>query len=213
VTAGNAGDASVAQDLIADLHDRVEGDKPTVYGDNAYGTGAFQDHLETSNIESRCKTQPPVNTTGLFAKDAFDINLDDDTVTCPAWVTVSIRRNPKGQGTAHFAEACTACPRRGECTTATGGRTISVGIHEPVLGRARDRQTTPDWRDDYRATRPKVERKIGHLMRRQHGGRKARVRGKPKVAADFNLLAAATNLARLAALGLTSTPTGWATTT
>ncbi len=50
-------------------------------------------------------------------------------------------------------------------------------------------------------------------MRRQHGGRQARVRGKPKVAADFNLLAAAANLARLAALGLTSTPTGWTTTT
>jgi len=26
-------------------------------------------------------------------------------------------------------------------------------------------------------TRPKVERKIGHLMRRRHGGRRARVRG------------------------------------
>lgn len=213
VTAGNAGDASVAKDLIGDLHDRVEGEEATVYGDNAYGTGAFQDHLENSNIESRCKTQRPVNTNGLFPKDAFDINLDDDTVTCPAWVTVSIRRNTKGQGTAHFADACTACPIRSQCTTATGGRTIGVGIHEAVLARARERQTTADWRNDYRATRPKVERKIGHLMRRQHGGRKARVRGKPKVAADFNLLAAAANLARLAALGLTSTPTGWATTT
>ena len=213
VTAGNAGDASVAEDLIADLHEATGGGEATVYGDNAYGTGAFQDHLESSNIESRCKTQPPVNTNGLFAKDAFDINLDDDTVTCPAWVIVSIRRNTKGQGTAYFADACTACPRRSECTTATGGRTIGVGIHEAVLARARERQTTTDWRNDYQSTRPKVERKLGHLMRRQHGGRRARVRGKPKVAADFNLLAAATNLARLAALGLTSTPTGWATTT
>jgi hypothetical protein len=31
-----------------------------------------------------------------------------------------------------------------------------------------------------------------------------------KVGADFNLLAAATNLARLAVLGLRSTPDGWA---
>jgi hypothetical protein len=45
-------------------------------------------------------------------------------------------------------------------------------------------------------------------MRRRHGGRRARVRGRPKVDADFNLLAAATNLARLAVLGLLSTPTG-----
>ena len=33
-------------------------------------------------------------------------------------------------------------------------------------------------------------------MRRKHGGRRARVRGKGKVDADFRLLAAATNLAR-----------------
>jgi len=32
-------------------------------------------------------------------------------------------------------------------------------------------------------------------MRRRHGGRRARVRGTAKVAADFSLLAAAVNLA------------------
>jgi hypothetical protein len=57
--------------------------------------------------------------------------------------------------------------------------------------------------------RPKVERKLAHLMRRRHGGRRARVRGRPRVDADFNLLAAAANVARLAALGLRFTPAGW----
>jgi hypothetical protein len=57
-----------------------------------------------------------------------------------------------------------------------------------------------------------VERKLGHLMRRRHGGRRARVRGKRKVDADFNLLAAAQNLARLAVLDLRSTTTGWSAT-
>jgi hypothetical protein len=41
-----------------------------------------------------------------------------------------------------------------------------------------------------RATRPKVERKLGHLVHRTHGRLRARVRGKDKVDADFNLLAA-----------------------
>ncbi|HEY5271630.1 MAG TPA: transposase, partial [Acidimicrobiales bacterium] len=59
--------------------------------------------------------------------------------------------------------------------------------------------------------RPKVERKLGHLMRRRHGGRRARVRGKLRVAADFSLLSAAANLARLATLGIRSTAGGgWA---
>jgi Transposase DDE domain len=68
------------------------------------------------------------------------------------------------------------------------------------LTRARNTQKDPAWRAEYRATRPKVERKIGHLLRRKHGGRRARVRGGDKVAADFSLLAAAVNLTRLGAL-------------
>ncbi|MGB0098234.1 MAG: transposase [Solirubrobacteraceae bacterium] len=71
----------------------------------------------------------------------------------------------------------------------------------------------PNWTADYKATRPTVERKIGHLTRRKHGGRRARVRGKPKVGADFQLLAAAVNLARLAMLGLTGQHGHWQATT
>ena len=215
VTPGNAGDASVAEDLIEDL---IDGDGPgsdddaTVYGDSAYGTGEFQQHLEDNDINSRCRTQPPTAPRGRFGKDRFRIDLQADTVTCPNDVTVTIRRGADGAGIAYFADACTDCGLREACTDAAGGRTIRVGIHEAVLARARQRQQAPEWQDDYRATRPKVERKLGHLMRRRHGGRRARVRGTPKVDADFNLLAAAANLARLAVLGLQSTPAGWAIT-
>jgi hypothetical protein len=50
-------------------------------------------------------------------------------------------------------------------------------------------------------------------MRRSHGGCRARVRGRLKVAADFSLLAAAVNLARLAVLGIARTGSGWTTAT
>jgi hypothetical protein len=220
VTPGNTGDGSVAETLIDDLlqpdnrdtdSDDV-GDKSKVYGDSAYGGGEFQQRLEDEDIDSRCRTQPPSAPKGRFGKDRFTINLDHDTVTCPDQVTVTIRRGADGTGIAYFADACADCPLRDDCTQATGGRTIRVGIHEAALARARDRQQATEWQDDYRATRPKVERKLGHLMRRRHGGRRARVRGTPKVDADFNLLAAAANIARLAVLELRSTPTGWALT-
>jgi hypothetical protein len=229
VTAGNAGDASVAEDLITDLlgtepdtakdetgqaddlGDPGE-DTASVYGDNAYGTGPFQEHLEQGGIESKCKTQQPTTAGGLFTKDQFDIDLDDEAVTCPAGHSAPIRRGSDGAGTASFAGACTGCPLREQCTNAAGGRSISVGPHERQLTDARTRQRDPDWVADYRATRPKVERKIGHLMRRRHGGRRARVRGKTKLAADFALLAAAVNLARLAMLAVACTPgRGWTT--
>ena len=64
---------------------------------------------------------------------------------------------------------------------------MTIGAHEEHLARARSAQADPAWRADYTATRPKVERKIGRLMRRRHGGRRARVRGTTKVAADFSL--------------------------
>ncbi len=82
--------------------------------------------------------------------------------------------------------------------------------HEARLAGARTRQADPAWKADYKATRPKVERKIGHLMRRRHGGRRARVRGQARVAADFSLLAAAVSLARLAVLGLARHAGTWA---
>jgi hypothetical protein len=236
VTPGNAGDASAAEHLITDLLDSpATQDDPTedtvaevvgepgvdstadpacVYGDNAYGTGQLHDRLERAGIESKCKTQQPVAQGGLFAKDRFDIDLQRDTARCPARHTAPIRRASNGVGTANFWPHCTHCPLRAQCTTAPDGRTVNVGIHERQLTDARARQQDPDWIADYRATRPKVERKIGHLMRRRHGGRRARVRGTTKIAADFALLAAAVNLKRLAVLNVASVSgSGWATAT
>jgi hypothetical protein len=182
-----------------------------VFGDSAYGTGEFQHHLEEHGIDSGCRTQPPSAPKGRFAKDRFIVDLNADTVTCPNNVTAPIRRGANGSGIAYFAGACIQCPLRESCTNAAGGRTIGAGIYEASLTAARTRQQDPAWANDYRATRPKVERKIGHLMRRRHGGRRARMRGLKRVDADFTLLAAATNLARLATLGLAGGSTQWAT--
>ena len=78
---------------------------------------------------------------------------------------------------------------------------------------ARARQRTPAWLADYRATRPKVERKLAHLLRRRHGGRRVRMRGLVRVGQDFTLLAAAVNLARLAVLNLDWHAGRWQLTT
>jgi Transposase DDE domain/Transposase domain (DUF772) len=185
-----------------------DGERAMVYGDNAYGTGEFHDRLRDAGIESRCKTQAPTTAGGRFGKDRFDIDLDTGAVGCPGGATTPIRPATAGGGIAYFGTACQACPLRARCTTATGGRTVSIGPHEQALTDARARQTDPAWIADYRATRPKVERKLGHLMRRRHGGRRARVRGTDRVDADFRLLAGAVNIARLAVLNLQGTAHG-----
>ncbi|MBB5153861.1 hypothetical protein BJ970_001395 [Saccharopolyspora phatthalungensis] len=157
--------------------------------------------------------QPPAAVKGHFPKDRFDIDLEQQTVTCPAGHTAPIRARERHAGAANFGVVCATCPLAAQCTTAKTGRTITISPHEAALAAGRARQTDPAWKADYRATRPKVERKIGHLMRHRHGGRRARVRGLRKVAADFSLLAAAVNLARLGVLGITRKAGGWAVTT
>ena len=134
------------------------------------------------------------------------------TVTCPAGITTTIRalKHQRHAGIAEFGDACATCPLAAECTTAAAGRTITIGHYERQLAAGRARQTDPEWKAGYRATRPKVERKIGHLMRRRHGGRRTRVRGTDCVDADFRFLAGAVNLARLATLRVRGTVTGWA---
>jgi hypothetical protein len=225
VSAGNVGDAAAAAGLLADdlpVTDEPAADEPVeqtgpsgegeelrVYGDAAYGAGELLDTLERSGAEVMCKVQPPTAAGGRLTKDAFDIDLQARTVTCPAGQVAPLRTATPG-AMAYFGQACASCPLATQCTTAKGGRTIYVGPYEEQLARARARQRDPGWVADYKATRPKVERKIGHVMRRRHGGRRARVRGRLKVAADFSLLAAAVNLARMAVLGLHTTPAGWA---
>jgi hypothetical protein len=237
VTAGNVGDAGAVEELLADdlqpaatddeqtaegsdvdatakaaVDDEVPGERLSVYGDSAYGAGSVLDTLEHAEAEIMCKVQPPNAPDGRFAKDQFQIDLDAETVTCPAGQTAALRAVKDGQ-IARFGVACATCPLAARCTTSPKGRVINVGPYEQALTRARARQAEPAWKEDYTATRPKVERKISHMMRRKHGGRRARVRGRPKVDADFSLLAAAVNLARFATLGLASHRSGWAPNT
>jgi hypothetical protein len=227
-TAGNSGDAEVAESLLADLlradQEGAAGedsgqaaapaageDRPAVYGDAAYGSGELLAQLGGAGIYNGIKCQPPAAVKGHFPKDRFTIDLDAKTVTCPAGITVSIRPGTgRHAGAARFGAACRTCPLAAQCTAAGQGRTITIGPHEARLAAARQAQADPAWKADYRATRPKVERKISHLMRRRHGGRRARVRGVVKVAADFALLAAAVNLARLGVLGVACRNGTWA---
>ncbi|MEX2549486.1 MAG: transposase, partial [Nitriliruptoraceae bacterium] len=219
----NAGDGPMTGRLTADLdrhddgdqagsgdqnHDRDGQQGPAVYGDAAYGSGDQLAELDARGIDAKVKTQPPARRNGKFSKGDFDIDLGADTVTCPAGHTTGIVRGADGSGVARFADKCRTCPLRERCTDAARGRQLNIHRHEALLARQRARGADPDWASDYRATRPKVERKLAHLVRR---GRRARRRGLQRVDADWNLLAGAVNLARLAALGTHHTTGGWRT--
>jgi transposase len=220
VGAANAGDAAMAAPLLAGLPTGSADDPsppaatappppaPIVYGDAAYGTGALLADLDQRGVTAMTKVAAPTAPAGHFPKDRFRIDLDAGTVTCPARLSVPIIPARHGGGVARFGRACAVCPLASACTSSPAGRTITIHPHEARLQAARGRQRDPAWWADYRAHRPTVERKLAHLLRRRHGGRRARVRGRLRVAQDWRLLAAAVNLARLAALGVRSSPGG-----
>jgi hypothetical protein len=194
---------------LADADDSDEQDSLAVYGDAAYGAGELLATLETAGAQINTKVQPPPAQGGRFSKDQFSIDLAAGTVTCPNGITASFSAttgHKRHAAVARFGAACADCPLATQCTSSADGRTITISRYEAQLARARAAQADPAWQADYRATRPKVERKIGHLMRRRHGGRRARVRGRAKIAADFALLAAAVNVARLGVLGIIGQP-------
>jgi Transposase DDE domain/Transposase domain (DUF772) len=213
---GSRSEEDSEEDSEADSEEDSAEDSAAVYGDSAYGAGEVLNALDEAGIETKTKVQPAVAPKGKFTKDAFTIDLQTQTVTCPNQITMRIRPvrgNPRQAGRADFGRACATCPLAAQCTDSKTGRSITISRHEAKLAAARAHQQDPAWQADYRATRPKVERKLAHLMRRRHGGRRARMRGRHRIAAEFTLLAAATNLARLAVLGLNHTGTGWAVTT
>jgi hypothetical protein len=212
VTPGNAGDAEMAEALLPDLMpgsgsapeaqeslddasaapgaDGVTGEESEpaeVYGDAAYGSADFVSRLEKNDIGVFTKVAPSPSPQGGFPQSAFDIALEARTARCPAGVVIPLK--PRGKALfGRFGAACATCTLRASCTKSKRGRVLNVHPKYATLKRQREKQRAPKWQTKYRQTRPKVERKIADLMRRRHGGRRARVRGVARVAADFALL-------------------------
>jgi hypothetical protein len=216
VTAANVGDGSVAKTLLEDVvpenatkpstDEEVSAAPPVeVYGDASYGSAEVLAHLEDAGVVANVKVQAAASPgEGLFSQDAFKIDTVAGTARCPAGVLVQLRRNKNDGWSASFESHCEACLQRPSCTVSKTGRSLNIHPEYERLRKAREHQRDPIWKRNYRATRPKVERKIGHLMRHRHGGRRARMRGRERVAQDFVMRCAAVNLRRLAMMELRS---------
>jgi hypothetical protein len=227
VTAANVGDGSVAKELLDDVVPVPHGDvaenesaengaveapaanEPTeIYGDSSYGSAEVLKHLEDAGVIANVKVQPAVAPgEGMFSQDAFNIDTTAGTARCPQGVLIQLRLNKDGGYLATFGRHCDGCPQRSKCTESATGRTLHIHAEHARLRRARERQRNEEWKRNYRAIRPKVERKLAHLVRHRHGGRRARVRGRERVAQDFVMRCAVVNLKRLAGLGLYSVDT------
>lgn len=199
LTAGNTPDAEVAERLLV-------GDRGCreVLGDSAYGAGRLRRRLAERHKKTVIKP-PPLRPAvpGGFTIDDFEISADRSTITCPAAVTVAIRgRN------ATFRSRCEGCELRSLCTTAAGGRVISLYPDHELLAAARQQAATPEFDEVYRNKRPMVEHSPAWLTRGTN--RRLRFRGIARNQLGWANRCAAINLQRLLNLGLTPTDEGWA---
>ena len=210
IRAGNAADGEGAIPLL-DVGDRPRPglEVETLVGDMAYSDGDIRAGIEARGVEMVAKV-PPVTNAGRYPKTEFYIDLDAGQVTCPAGEVATDAtpgRDHKGRPGLIFRfdpAECATCPLRPDCTTATGGRSVFVGIHHHRIDAARAAQDDPHIQTLLR-NRSKVERKIDHLQ--DLGMRKARYRGRRKTKHQAFLAATVANICRLDVLGALGQPT------
>jgi transposase len=137
-----------------------------------------------------------------YDRSAFTIDYGARTVTCPqgqashSWYPTAIRGKPAI--VVQFAAAtCRPCPARAQCTTARGGRGLTLpprDLHD-LQATARAGQDSRDWQDDYKR-RAGIEATISQAVH-VTGTRRTRYRGLPKTRLEHAYSAVALNLYRL----------------
>lgn len=197
-------DATVGAELVT-ADPTLDEDQPVeVLGDSAYATGDMLHHLDARKWRPLLKPWPlKPAVPGGFTIDDFAHDPDAGTLTCPAGIT----RTPSARGTVTFGAACRGCPLREQCTASASGRTVLLGEHHQLQREHRKRAQDGGFQAVYRQHRPMVERSIAWLTR---GARRVPYRGVEKNNNWLHHRAAALNLRRLLAMGLTVENRTWA---
>jgi IS5 family transposase len=199
LTPGDVTDGAAGVALLAEEAPGLE-----VYADSAYGSGGTRAALRAAGHDTVIKPIPMRTTiVGGFDRDDFVVDHRGRTATCPAGHTVGIT----AAGNAIFGSRCDGCPLRARCTTAKGGRKLTVSDHDDELVYARNAWRDPVVLDHYRRHRPMVERTIAWLV--AHGHRKVRYRGVERNGLWLATRLGALNLRRLVNLGLRHDGAGW----
>lgn len=196
-TPGNMPDGEAAMDLVEASEANAEVEVEQVIGDTAYGSMQVR-----KDLGDREAIAPTVKGSrkGDFGKQAFDIDLDNDCVKCPAghtthtytWRNYRLSKDTPKRRVKCFAfdkNVCGTCPHYEQCVGEKRGRWRTITLHpeEGLLQQARALEQTAYFREVYRE-RVVVEHRIGRLV--QLGMRQSRFFGRAKT--QFQALMAAT---------------------
>jgi len=192
VLAGSAGDAEAALDHVNRTEENTGEKVGQTTGDCVFGNAETRQAFAEAGRELKAKVPEEAPNGEYYPKSAFQIDLQNNTVTCPGGQTTE-EFHPEKDGSKifHFGEACQGCPLRGRCTGAAGGRTVRVHWQEKERQEARAYQKTPEGKARLRQ-RVGVEHalaRLGHL-----GIGQARYVGRAKTLFQAKMVAAVANL-------------------
>ena len=186
ITPANVPEASVTDDIEADLQ-AAGMSLAELHIDRAYLSSALV-RDRGPDLAIFCKAWRVRNTGGRFAKDEFTLDFAAGQLTCPAGVAMPFQ---PGKTVRFPRDTCAACPLRQRCTASSTGRSVSIHPDEALLAELRQRQQTPEGREELRE-RVQVEHALAHVGHWQ--GRRARYLGTRKNLFDLRRVAVVHNL-------------------
>jgi hypothetical protein len=194
VLAGDAADATGSLELVQQSEENTGLAAAQTVGDCAYGGGANRQSFIEDGRTLYAKVPQATEPKGQFPKQAFAVDLDNHTLTCPeGHVCSSYRDERDGGKTFVFGPVCAGCELRPFCTTSASGRSVHVHPQERLLQEARAFAESPAGRSVLRG-RVVVEHRLARLA--QLGIGQARYIGRRKSLYQLTIAAAIANLRR-----------------
>lgn len=189
ITAANAAEATVTRSLSQDLaHQGVQ--LVELHIDRAYLSSSWVTNRDET-LTVYCKAWP-VRNGDKFTKNAFTLDWEQQTITCPNQVSMPFVEGGRVQ---FPADRCNRCPLQERCTSSERGRSVSIHSEEKFFAQLRERQSSQSGRAKLRE-RVAVEHSLSHIGRWQSD--KARYIGSRKNLFDLRRTVVVHNLHVLA---------------
>jgi len=173
----------------------------TLYVDAGYTSGEAIARVEAEGRQLRGPVQPAPQRAGRFGSDAFDVQVETRTATCPAGRASTQCSQLTAADTGRimyrfeWSTACRGCALRARCVAPDQPhRTLVVGEHHTRIQARRRAMQTDAFAQDMQH-RNGIEGTISELVR-AYRLRWARYRGLLKTRLQLFLIAAACNLRR-----------------
>ena len=208
VDTGSRPDGDALPDLLATYGDHQAHFPDKLIYDQAAGKGKYAhqvDQVSDGQTQLVAKPSPPKRKLGRFNHLDFVLSEDGFLLTCPNGRS-SRRKYRAGHGDGYnfrfIAAQCVGCPLlkqcRGSTQTPTSHKLVFISDYREDWLALKTYSETDAFKDDMKL-RPQVERIIAGLVL-HNDARRARFRGKQKVAFQAHMCATAYNLKRWVSL-------------